>query len=226
MQRWMMAAVALLLSVATAPGQSCSNVCSVMDAAGTRTTGGSLVNIGACGQPGGVRVHVGGSMHEYAGFLGMFSLQPGLDTDGDGLEDEADADNDGDGLQDTVELAGTAFDPVTPSDLNAADSDGDGAGDGEEAVAGTNPRDAAHVLHLTYAVPAAPGVTLGWLARSNRTYRVWRADSLKPTPAFTTLVGTVTATDPGLGDWHVLIQTFTDTNAVSPGPRFYSIDVE
>ena len=49
------------------------------------------------------------------------------------------ADSDGDGLGDAMELAGTAFDPATPTDPRRRDSDGDGFGDGEEALAHTDP---------------------------------------------------------------------------------------
>jgi hypothetical protein len=55
-----------------------------------------------------------------------------LDTDSDGIGNNADTDDDGDGLSDTAEAtAGT--NPLV------ADSDGDTISDGDEVTAGTNP---------------------------------------------------------------------------------------
>ena len=88
------------------------------------------------------------------------------DTDGDGLNDgiETDdglwtsatatgtsprsADTDRDGLNDSIEVPNLAFDPDNPfgqpgSDPSSFDSDGDGISDGAEALASSDPTDAA-----------------------------------------------------------------------------------
>jgi hypothetical protein len=40
--------------------------------------------------------------------------------------------------------------PATVTDVNAMDSDGDGASDGQESVAGSNPLDAEALLELVW----------------------------------------------------------------------------
>ena len=83
----------------------------------------------------------------------VFNFVPsaGVDTDGDGLNDDveeaegtdpANPDTDGDGLSDGEEIipgGGTMTDPLDP------DTDGDGADDGDEVEAGTDPLDPASV---------------------------------------------------------------------------------
>ncbi|NQZ97573.1 MAG: LamG domain-containing protein, partial [Myxococcales bacterium] len=61
------------------------------------------------------------------------------DADGDGVGDNADLDDDNDAMPDTWETS-YSFDPNDPSDA-ALDSDGDGATNGAEYLAGTDPRD-------------------------------------------------------------------------------------
>lgn len=71
----------------------------------------------------------------------------GLDTDGDGSPDYADADSDGDGVPDADEAGDD--DPATPpvdadgdgaADLRDRDADNDGLEDGDEVALGTDPR--------------------------------------------------------------------------------------
>ncbi len=62
-----------------------------------------------------------------------------LDTDGDSLGNNADTDDDGDQLPDTYEID-NSFDPLNPADA-ALDTDGDGATNLQEFIAGTDPRD-------------------------------------------------------------------------------------
>jgi len=112
---------------------------SVLDGSGARGTSGSSTNLSASAQPGSVAVSSGGTMGNYAGFLGTFVLKPTLDTDNDGLADELDLDNDNDTLTDVEELEGTAFSPVTPTDPNDEDCDDDGFTDDEEASYGSDP---------------------------------------------------------------------------------------
>jgi hypothetical protein len=70
--------------------------------------------------------------------LDDLSLEPALDTDGDGIPNEIDTDDDGDGLDDAVE-SDTGTDPLD------ADSDDDGLSDGVEVLAViTDPNDPDH----------------------------------------------------------------------------------
>ena len=57
------------------------------------------------------------------------------DLDGDGIPDAIDQDDDGDGLTDSFETQEAGTDPRNP------DSDGDGAGDANELLAGSDPLD-------------------------------------------------------------------------------------
>lgn len=81
--------------------------------------------------------------------MGSDRCLPGLDSDGDGLENECEcflgtnpylADTDGDGLEDGEEDANGScdFDPGE-TDPRSADTDSDGLNDGDERAAGTDP---------------------------------------------------------------------------------------
>ena len=179
------------------------------------------MNISAAGQPGGIAESSGGGYVNQAGFLQTFFVQPELDTDGDGLADEADYDNDGDALADTTEIEGTAFSPITATVVNTADSDNDGASDGNEAVAGTNPRDAAARLEIVAVTNAAGGRMVTWTARSNKTYTVRYADS--PALPVTNALTTVTAVGAASAPWYITAQEATDPGATNA--RVYAIQV-
>jgi hypothetical protein len=166
-------ALLIPLSARTATNQTSF----VLDGAGGRASGGTLDLVSAVAQPGGIEVSSDGSLVNYAGFLNTFSLRPGLDTDGDGVEDELDTDNDNDALEDLVEITGSGFAPVTPTDPNIADSDGDGAGDGEEAIAETNPWDDTMYLRLT-GITGGEDVSVRWQARHGKSYLLYWTDDL------------------------------------------------
>ena len=203
-----------------------TNSSSVFDASGCWSGHGTCSNLGAAGQSGGIATCSGGGFVNQAGFLHTFWMRGDLDRDQDGLPDEADPDNDGDGLDDTVELAGTAFAPTTPTLVNNLDSDGDGADDGAEAVAGTSPIDAGMQLKITsIAHDPVAGATVSWLARSNKTYRVWSAGQLRTAGSFTTLAGQTTAVGPAPAPWYHLEHSWTDTDALTTNRRFYVIEV-
>jgi hypothetical protein len=202
--------------------QALSNRSSVVDAAGQWCGGGSWSNIFAAGQPGGVACSSGGQLHHTAGFLSAFVLQPGLDTDGDGLPNELDTDNDGDTLLDTVEMAGTAFDPVTPTDHDVADADRDGQDDGAEAAAGTDPADGQAFLQIIDITRSSPDATLSWVARGGKTYRVLQREDL--TTGTWGALATTNATG-GSAPWYVVTNSFTDTDAGTVDTRFYEVEV-
>jgi hypothetical protein len=150
------------------------------------------------GQPVGALAASGGATL-YPGFLGGVALAPTLDHDADGLCDEIDADNDNDGLADLDELSGARFPVATPTEVNAADSDGDGASDGAEAAMASNPLDAQSLLRLT-RIQTLPGssLALAWQAQNGVTYAVdWGS---VPHALTNALPGTVTASG-GVGPW-------------------------
>ena len=106
-----------------------------------------------------------------------------------------------------------------PTDGSAdyADPDGDGMNNWQEWIAGTNPTNAASVLRMTSAAPAASGITVSWTSVSGRSYTLERSSNLGVAPAFS-------AVQSGLADPGGIL-TYTDTNAVGPGPFFYRVRV-
>lgn len=194
---------------------------SVLDGSGAVASGGSYTNSSAAGQPGGIAESSGGEWIHQAGFLQTFFLKPGLDTDGDGLADEADRDNDADGLADASESTGATFSPATPTLINVADTDSDGMPDGDEAVAGTDPTDPVARLELVRIARGAHA-DVSWRARSNKTYRVLYAAS--PAQPLTNELALVTAGGPSSPPWHALTNTVTDAGASAS--RVYAVEVQ
>ena len=129
----------------------------VVDAGGGRgavSGGGTLFYSIGQGHPVGEFVSPTGQL--LAGFHNLYLQHPTRDNDGDLVVDENDADDANDGLRDGAELDGSLFDPATPSNPLAADSDNDGSSDGSESAAGTNPQDASMRLRIV-SVAIAPG---------------------------------------------------------------------
>lgn len=204
----------------TVPAQY-TNSSSVLDGSGSLASGGTYTNISAAGQPGGIAAATGGGYVNQAGFLNSFCLKPALDADRDGLPDEADTDNDNDGLLDETEMAGTSFNPATATDLNLADSDGDGAPDGAEAVAGTNPQDINAMLEIL-RIARSSVADISWVARSNKTYNiVYAATPMQPV---TNVLATVTASGFASPPWYVLTNTIADVSGAVTS-RVYGIAV-
>jgi len=192
---------------------------SVLDSSGTISSGGSLTNISAAGQPGGIATSRGGSYQNQAGYLNTFFLRPGLDTDGNGLADEADWDNDGDLLADLDEILGDQFNPASPTHVNVADTDGDGIPDGEEAVAGTDPTNINALLEII-RIAHAGGQDVQWVARGGKTYVVHArtnllAGSYAPI-ATNTAIG-------GIAPWFVVTNAFVDVSSLNA--EFYAVEV-
>lgn len=213
---WMVVAVWLAGSDGLA---QFTNRSSVLDGSGGTSSGGSFTNISAAGQPGGIAVSSGGSFVNQAGFLNTFSLRPNLDTDGDGLANELDSDNDGDGLADLAEIEGSGFSPVTPTQVNVADTDGDGVPDGSESVAGTDPSNPNALLEV-FRIAQAGGQQIQWTARGGKTYRVLARTNLLAgtfTPIATNTAGG------GVAPWFVVTNTAVDVSSL--GAEFYAVEV-
>ena len=210
----------LALTWASSPAQR-TNTSSVLDSSGTRSTGGSFTNISAAGQPGGIAESAGGGLIHQAGFLHTFFLRPDLDTDGDGIANEADPDNDNDGLTDSTEIGGDAFDPATATMVNQLDTDEDGMSDGQEAIAGSDPTDVGAHLYITSIVNTNGTREVAWFARSNKTYRVLASDYGYTLP--TNELITVTASGFATAPWYSLTNTVFD--GTTTNARFYAVEV-
>ena len=221
--RWVfvLASVLSLFAVVPAANAMPDQECSVLDAAGSRTTGGSLIHVSAVGQPGAVTVSEGGTFTHYGGFLSCITFFPGLDTDGDGLADELDPDNDNDGLTDLAEVSGGAFMPATATDINDADSDDDGVSDGAEAAAMTNPQDANAFFGITLITAGGGPVNVEWTARSGKSYNLYGLDDLMLSGS-AVLISNVTAVG-GSAPWFETTASADDSGSV-PG-RSYFVEV-
>ena len=209
------------LPALAAPEQTAS----VLDGVGGQSTGGTFELVSAAGQPGGIQVSSNGGLVNYAGFLGTFSLQPGLDTDNDGLDDEVDADNDNDALDDLAELIGSGFNPVTATDPNDPDSDSDGVSDGGEALSGSNPQDDTMYLHITQ-ITGGGDVSVSWQARHGKTYRVYRSEDLNAGLPGTHLDDVIVNDPSALAPWYETEASYDHLGAGSDDHRSYYIKLE
>jgi T5SS/PEP-CTERM-associated repeat protein len=135
------------------------------------------------------------------------------------LTDYQSTDLDGDGLEDAWATNYFGHTPLSPAE-KAADDDGDGANNGDEFLAGTDPHAAASVLRatLTYTNSAA---TLSFPCVEGRTYRVLVSADLTvwrevPSPTFAW-------PEPGRCEW---TDDGQDTGGRGADWRFYRLEVE
>ncbi|MEM7394549.1 MAG: thrombospondin type 3 repeat-containing protein, partial [Verrucomicrobiota bacterium] len=204
-----------------------SNISYVLDGSGGLSGQAGWTNISASGQPGGITVSSDGPLVNYAGFLNTFSLRPTLDTDADGLEDELDADNDNDDLTDLAEILGSDFDPQTITDPNNPDSDGDGATDGEEAVAGSNPVEAGEHLRILWLTETNGLTRFAFRGRGGategKTYVIHSSTSLtnlSPNP-----ISTNATPAGGVPPWYVVTNIFSSGVFNNDARRYFAVEV-
>lgn len=205
-----------------------TNTSSVLDGAGTISSGGGYTNISAAGQPGGISVTMAGTLPldsdtivNQAGFLNTFFMRPGQRSV-HGLPVEIDPDNDGDGLGDVVEVTGSAFNPATPTDPNNPDSDVDGLPDGSESIAGTDPSDGNSALRITSINVSNGQCYVSWFSRGNneRTYCIRIAGD--PGQPFSTVIFSNSVAG-GAAPWYDVTNTIVDASATNK--LFYRVDV-
>src|ERR1019366_3344099 len=98
------------------------------------------------------------------------------------------------------------------------DGDGDGVPNWQEAIAGTDPKNAQSFLRVTRAAYTGldHSFLLEWPSATNRTYRILRSTSLQT--AFQTVASNLPATPP--------LNSYRD---LAPGPNsevYYRLEVE
>jgi hypothetical protein len=105
-----------------------------------------------------------------------------------------------------------------PTDGSAdfADPDHDGLNNYQEWVAGTNPTDASSVLKITSATDSPAGFVVTWESQNTRMYYLQRSAAL-------THSGFSTIQDNIIGQAGTT--SYTDANALGPGPFFYRVGV-
>jgi hypothetical protein len=123
------------------------------------------------------------------------------------------ADSDGDGASDTLESWRLGSNPSLP------ETDGDGAKDGDEYLAGTSPTNSASVFRVNEVIAASAmnGFTVKWLAVPGKTYKVlyaglpggpWQEDL--PDSQVTARAGEA-------------VKSYTDVLASESDVRFYKV---
>jgi len=198
-------------AIAAEPAGGATETARVLDAAGGVSTNAQLGNTSAVGQGLPVGMNRNLAVVNYSGFLNAYGARPDLDHDGDGVADENDLDDDNDGLEDRTELAGTAFDPNTPTEVFTADSDADGAGDGKEAGAGTNPFDPGSLLKITDVEIKGSEVVVTWISRGGYLYEILSGASIEALGA-PVVLDTVTA-EGGVAPWFETVSRSTNSAA-------------
>jgi hypothetical protein len=135
------------------------------------------------------------------------------------LTDYRSSDLDGDGIEDAWANGHFGHSPLSLAE-KLADSDGDGASNLSEFIAGTNPTDAASVLRVT-ARFAGRAATLEWPCVDGKSYRVFLSGDMRtwrevPNPTFS-------FPQPAVCRW---TDDGQSTGNPGAGMRFYRVAVE
>jgi parallel beta-helix repeat protein len=108
---------------------------------------------------------------------------------------------------------------TTDGSADFLDSDHDGLNNWQEWLAGTNPTNASSELKITSTTATVnpAGLVVTWQSQNTRKYYLQRSVDLAQ-PGFSTIQGNIAGQ---LGT-----TSYTDTNAVGPGPFFYRVGVQ
>ena len=101
---------------------------------------------------------------------------------------------------------------------DGADGDQDGMSNWQEWRAGTDPTNGVSVLQMLAPTNGALGVVVTWQSVTNRSYYLQRSLDLSVQPPFVNVQSNVVG--------QVGTTSYTDTNAVGPGPLFYRVGVQ
>lgn len=113
-------------------------------------------------------------------------------------------------------LAGSGL--PTDGSADYSDSDGDWMNNWQEWIAGTNPTNSVSALRMLNPSNDVSGITVSWQSMTNRTYFLERAADLGAASPFSLLSSNIVGQSG--------TTSFTDTNAVTPGPFFYRVGVQ
>lgn len=111
------------------------------------------------------------------------------------------------------------FNLPTDGSADFTDPDGDHMNNWQEWRAGTDPTNPLSFLKMLQPTATnTSAIVISWQSVSNRTYFLQRATNLSPPTTFSTIQSNI----PGLPN----TTSYTDTNALGPGPFFYRIGVQ
>lgn len=204
---------AMAVRTAPAPAPATAN------SAGGWQTGTVVRCLGAVGQPFSACFIASSHRLARTGVVLAPLMDPARDADLDGIPDEDSPDDDADGLGDRQEIAGTAFSPAAATDPLRRDTDGDGATDGAEAAAGTDPLDPLALLRIVTVRGTPAGLHLEWSARGGRAYEL--IASTNAAGLFAGAVAQVVTAGTGTGAWQVV--TAAATNAWPSAATFMAV---
>jgi hypothetical protein len=101
------------------------------------------------------------------------------------------------------------------------DSDGDGMNNWQEAVAGTNPTNAASILKILSVSHGVSGNIIKWQSVGNKIYNLQRSTNLAIYPAFISIYTNTLVNGP-IGP----TASFSDTSATNSDSYFYRVGVQ